>query len=176
MVYSFSMNQAGSLYQNDKVATDQVGNTEVIGPTTENNTISDISFQQSLQDPTYIIGAVIPQSNSSNSIWPSPSSQSYFDNEKTMVMLERFIRNELFHRLKFISSPEMIAFSWESKSLCQIVCNKFQVNKIEQTRFWSVYSKFISQKLNKKRSEISNIMRKAFKGKISFFNIQAIVY
>ena len=52
--------------------------------------------------------------------------------------------------LVFISNPEMIAFSWEADSICQIVCEKFKVSKFEQTQFWSIYSNCISQKLNKK--------------------------
>ena len=84
-------------------------------------------------------------------------------------MLDKYVCNDIFLRLKFISSPEMIAFFWDADSLCQMVCKDFKVDKIEQTRFWSIYSKCISQKLNKKQAEISNIMHKAFKGTLGGF-------
>jgi len=73
-----------------------------------------------------------------------------------------------FCQLKFISSPEMIEFSWDKNSICQIVCEKFGVSSFEQTFFWSCYKKTVSQKLNKKRAEICNAMRKIFKGMLLF--------
>ena len=100
--------------------------------------------------------------------WPTSSHQSFLDHEKTLHMLDKYVCNEKFPCLKFISLPEMIAFSWEEDSVCQMVCKDFKVDKLEQTRFWSIYSKCISQKLNKKRAEISNLMQKAFKGRLIF--------
>ena len=65
-------------------------------------------------------------------------------------MIEQFVRNKMFQKLKFISDPTMIAFSWEKNSLCQTVCTKFKVARLEQTMFWSYYQNTINQKLNKK--------------------------
>ena len=83
MVYSFNMNQAGSLYQSNKANSYQVGNKEVIVPTAETNTISDVSFQQSLQETSSNAAIVNKETVGSNHNWPSPSSQSFFDHEKT---------------------------------------------------------------------------------------------
>ena len=59
----------------------------------------------------------------------------------------------------------MMIFSWEAQSICQVICTKFNVPENGCVSFWSQYSKAIIQKLNKKRSDVSNAMRKAFKGK-----------
>jgi len=101
----------------------------------------------------------------SYAMWPSTDSRFYLDQNKTVAMLEQYVRNKMFKKLKFISDPTMIAFSWEKASLCQTVCTKFKVARLEQTMFWSYYQNTINQKLNKKRSEVSNAMRKSFKGK-----------
>jgi hypothetical protein len=165
MDFAYDMNKKGSLYQTTTPTAPEVINTKVTTQTNESNTISDLSFQQSLQEGTKIVATNGKNNFNTNQNWSSSASNSFFDHEKTLVMVEQFVRMEIFHRLKFISSPEMIAFSWSPQSLCQIVCKKFQVDRMEQTRFWSIYSKLISQKLNKKRSEISNIMHKSFKSK-----------
>ena len=82
--------------------------------------------------------------------------------------MEQYVKNDLFYRLKFISSPEMMLFSWQAQSICQVVCNKFNVPRNEHVRFWSMYSKTLIQKLNKKRSDVSNAMKRAFQGKCTF--------
>ena len=48
---------------------------------------------------------------------------------------------------------------------------KFKVTKFEQTQFWAVYNEHISQKLNKKWSEVSNAMQKVFQGKLNVFKV-----
>lgn len=165
MEFSYDMNNKGSLYQTHILSNTGIINTKNNAQTNETNTISNIFFQQSLSNNTSANNGKSNYLISQN--WISIASNSFFDHKKTMVMVEQFVHMEIFYWLKFISSLEMIAFSWSPQSLCQIVCQKFQVDKMEQTRFWLLYSKLISQKLNKKRSEISNIMLKSFRSKLS---------
>ena len=98
------------------------------------------------------------------SLWPTLDSCFYLDQTKTVTMIEQYVKTDLFHKLKFISSPNMLAFSWDKKSICQLICEKFKVARMEQTIFWSYYQNSINQKLNKKRAEVLNAMRRAFKG------------
>ena len=86
----------------------------------------------------------------SYAMWPSTDSCIYLDQNKTVAMIEQYVRNKMFKKLKFISDPTMIAFSWEKNSLCQMVCTKFKVARLEQTMFWLYYQNTINQKLNKK--------------------------
>lgn len=74
-------------------------------------------------------------------IWINSASHIYYDKEKTIVLLEDFTRKQLFPLLKFVSAPEMVAFSWEPCSLCQMVCKHFHVNEVEQIGFWAQYYK-----------------------------------
>ena len=118
----------------------------------ENNTVSDLSTLQSQYN--------------SNNYWPSLQEKVMIDNEATLNMIEQYVKNDLFHRLKFISSPEMVMYSKDSRSLCQVACNKFNVDKQDQIRFWAMYSKYIPKFLNKKRSDVSNGVKKQFQCKI----------
>ena len=97
--------------------------------------------------------------------WPVYQNKVFLDHERTLILLDKYVKNEMFHQLKFILHPEMMIFSWEVQSICQVICTKFNVPKNGCVSFWSQYSKAIIQKLNKKRLDVSNAMRKAFKGK-----------
>ena len=97
--------------------------------------------------------------------WSVYQNKVFLDHERTLILIDKYVKNEMFHQLKFISHPEMMIFSWEPQSICQVICTKFNVPKNGRVSFWSQYSKPIIQKLNKKRSDVSNAMRKAFKGK-----------
>ena len=155
---SIEMKKVGSLYTNHKEVEAKVSNQVVVIPSNASNTVSDISLQQSLQNQSKPTSTPVQQNQPSSIHWTSTTSQQFMDHEKTLVLMEAFVRKHIFHRLKFISSPEMVAFSWNEYSLCQMVCKHFHVTKIEQIQFWAWFSKCINQKLNKKRSEISNIM------------------
>ena len=140
--FSYEVNQKGSLYQGLPTNNPKSSRNEVIVNTNEITTISYVSLQPSVQ---------VLSNSSLGYGWPTSSHQSFLDHEKTLHMLDKYVCNDTFLRLKFISSPEMIAFSWDADSVCQMVCKDLKVDKIEQTRFWSIYSKCISPKLNKKK-------------------------
>jgi len=138
------------LYQDKYANNGQTTNKEVIIPSNETNTISDVSFQQSLQQSSISSTGHFQQNKPFNQVWPTTSHQAFMDHENTLKLLDKYVQDDIFPCLKFISLPEMIVFSWEKDSICQTVCEKINVEKMEQTRFWSLYSKYISQRLNKK--------------------------
>ena len=96
--------------------------------------------------------------------WTSHLEMVTLANDATINMLERYVKNTLFYRMKFISSPEMIMFSKDSRSLCQVVCSLFNAAGTYQMSFWSTYSKFIPRFLNKKHADVCNGLTKAVLG------------
>jgi len=117
----------------------------------ECNTVSDLSTLQSqFHGETF---------------WPSLQEKVMAANDAAVNILECYVKNNLFHSLKFISSPEMIMFSKDSRSLCQVVCALFNVPKGQQMSFWSMNSKYIPKFLNKKRADVCNGLKKQFQGK-----------
>ena len=62
----------------------------------------------------------------------------------------------------------MMLHSQNLRSLCQLFCNKFNVQKSYQGTFWGIYSKTIVKAMNKKRLDVTNAMKQEFKGKFDF--------
>ena len=88
------------------------------------------------------------------------------EKEATISQIKRYIKNNLFHRLKFILAPEMMDFLRDPRSLIQVACSHFNVPKDYQHQFWAQYGKqWFSKFLNKKRADVSNAMKNSFRGK-----------
>ena len=127
----------------------------------ESNTIS------LLTDPTLVQStdnSVAPTSSNGNTTWTNIQENTYMEKEATINDIDQFVKSHIFHKLKFISAPEMMDFSKNSQSIAQVVCSKFDVPKLYQTRFWSQYKKYATKFLNKKRADVSNALRNSFKG------------
>ena len=116
------------------------------------NTISDITSMQS-------------QVNSRGHKWTSLVEKVTLANDATINMLERYVKNTLFYKVKFISSPQMLMFNKDTNSICQVVCSLFNATGTYQMHFWSTHSKYLPRFLNKKRADVSNGMKKQFQGK-----------
>ena len=69
------------------------------------------------------------------SIWTSLLGKVILANDAAINMLEHYVKNTLFYRLKFISSPEMIMFNKDSRSLCHVVCSLFNAAGTYQMSF-----------------------------------------
>jgi hypothetical protein len=122
-------------------------------PTPQSLAVSENTFLPNLiQSPT-------------THIWSTDDSKRHMEYETMKTMVENYVKTELFHVLAFVSSPSLMQFSSAPKSLCQVVCKKFNLHQhTHQETFWMRYSYLIAKKLNQKRSDISNVMKKAFKG------------
>jgi len=101
-------------------------------------------------------------------------SGTNFDHEKTLRLLDDYVKNVIFHKVVFILSPELVSYSIAPWSLCQIVCDYLNIPSTEQARFWTFYSKFIVRNVNWKRADVSNAMKKSYLGKC--INFILIVY
>ena len=73
--------------------------------------------------------------------WSVYQNKLFLDHERALNLLDKYVKNEMFHQLNFISCPEMMIFSWEAQSICQVVCTKSNVPKNGRVSFWLQYSK-----------------------------------
>ena len=105
----------------------------------------------------------------SEHLWHTKNSKKWLEYEKIRATLENYVKTDLYHNLKFISSPMLIQYSTHSKSLCQVVCKHMNVHPIGQETFWLTYSGVLENKLNQKRSDVSNLTKKTFKGMKNMF-------
>ena len=101
--------------------------------------------------------------------WASVQCETFFNHEKTVRLLDQYVKTELFHMIVFISSPALIAFSRDAQSLCQVVCNYLNIAEKVHECIWMIYARLVEQKLNHKRSDVSNAMKAMFKGKQHVF-------
>ena len=125
------------------------------------------SPQNTVQNPMLIPTSYMSMVNVSQN-WASAQPENIFNHERTMMMLDHLVKTEVFHKIVFILSPTMIEFSSDTLSLCQYVCNNLGIPKRDQKQFWSNYSKHVEKKLNQKRADVSNAMKKTFKGNKNF--------
>lgn len=160
-------NKITTAKQNPSLVTSQESETKQ----TESNTVSNLSTQQS--NATTNVGAgtsstaVFPGSlahHKNPESWPSLQERAFLEREATVGQIERYIKNNLFHKLKFVSCPTMMLFSRDSHSLCQVACTYFNVPKNYHHQFWAHFGKYFNKFLNKKRADVSNSMQNSFKG------------
>ena len=98
--------------------------------------------------------------------WTAMQPDTIFNHNRTIRILDQYVKNDLFHMIVFISSPALTAFSRNAQLLCQVVCNYLNISPNEHECFWMLYAKFVEQKLNQKRSDVSNAIKTTFKGKL----------
>ena len=127
--------------------------------------MSDLTSNHSNQEAKEHVVTLKSNASINHQEWSAYQNKVFLDHERTLILIDQYVKNDMFHQLKFILRPEMMIFSWEAKSICQIICTKFNVPKNGSINFWSTYSKHIIQKLNKKRFDVSIAMKKSFKGK-----------
>ena len=136
--------------------------------------LSSLSHQSGLQNEMHLPSVDRSATNVSHN-WSSLQPDLFFNKERTTRNLDQFVKTYLFHMIVFISSPALVSFSRDAQSLCQIVCNELNIPLNDQEQFWMIYAKTVEQKLNKKRSDVSNAMKKTFKGMFSFVVFHSIV-
>ncbi|HEY9298456.1 MAG TPA: hypothetical protein VIQ31_19285, partial [Phormidium sp.] len=128
--------------------------------------VSSLSSPQSrVQNPMLIPTSYMSMVNVSQN-WASAQPENIFNHERTMIMLDQLVKTDLFHKIVFISAPKLIEFSSDTFSLCQYVCNHLGIPSNDQRQFWRNYAKHVEKKLNQKRADVSNAMKKTFKGTI----------
>jgi hypothetical protein len=108
---------------------------------------------------------LLTTTNDVSQAWTTMQPSTIYDHEQTLRLLEGHVKSVIFHRIVFISSPAVIAYTKDPFSLCQIMCNYLNIPSAEQDRFWMIYSKAVERALNQKRLDVSNALKKSFLGK-----------
>lgn len=136
--------------------------------------MSSLSSPQSVVQSTNVIAKVNSVVTDASESWALQQPTMHFNHEQTLSALDTYVKKTMFHKISFISSPSVMAFKTE-ESVCKVICDYFNVPTNERERFWMIYAKFVERKLNQKRSNVSNGMKKSFLGMykcsyLSFFN------
>jgi hypothetical protein len=91
---------------------------------------------------------LLTTTNDVSQAWTTMQPSTIYDHEQTLRLLEGHVKSVIFHRIVFISSPAVIAYTKDPFSLCQIMCNYLNIPSAEQDRFWMIYSKAVERALN----------------------------
>ena len=164
---SFELFQTGSslVQSNTQNAIAEVTtNTLDVTPNTTMS-MSSLSTPPSLVINTMQLPSIYRTIPDVSNSWSSTQADNLFSHKRTMRLLDSFVKTDIFHKIVFISNPSLIAFSTKAQSLCQFVCHHLSVPNNHQERFWSLYNKYVEKKLNQKRADVSNAIKKNFMGK-----------
>jgi hypothetical protein len=160
---NISPNEIKSVSKNMGVATKPNSYEGKEIPASDMTQVSELATPQSLVVSENTFFQDLTQSPPTQS-WSTDERKRHMEYDRMKAMVKGYVKTELFHVLKFVSSPSLIQFSSAPKSLCQVVCKKFNVSPHNQESFWNNYGNLIEKTLNRKRSDVSNLMKKAFKG------------
>ncbi len=124
------------------------------------------NFQVALTDV-----AVTPHSGTDLSTMTSDANAAWHKCERASKNacelqqdLRSFVRNALFPSCKMITNKNQLNFKWEKESLCQFVCDGMNVLHEHKVQWWETNKDTVSVTLNRRRSDVSAQIKKAFMG------------
>ena len=83
-----------------------------------------------------------------------------------MNNIREAVKERIFPHHKFITDLDVLKYSEEPESICQlIVTNNIAIKKEEHKEYWSIYSKYVKTILALKRNNTVNQLRRRFCGK-----------
>jgi hypothetical protein len=75
------------------------------------------------------------------------------------------LKDEIFRRLKFITSDTMLEFLRSHKNLCGYVCTKMRVPDYQWGEYWELVRQATKKMIEQQRSNATSAIKKGFKGK-----------
>ena len=76
------------------------------------------------------------------------------------------LKDDMFHKLKFITSGEMVEFSREHALLCGYVCTKMRVADYQWGKYWDLVKHSAKQMIEQQRTNATSAIKKGFRGKL----------
>ena len=97
------------------------------------------------------------------------------DVDKTKREVDRYTKNGLFKKLKFVTERAQMEYDTNTNSICQIVCGKVNVSRDDSFKFWKMYGRSVESILNKKRADVNSSIKRSFIGECIFHTIVFVV-
>jgi hypothetical protein len=79
------------------------------------------------------------------------------------MQIQEYVRYSLFSKWKFFTSKQQLAFDARPRSICFKIMSDLHVDPSNRTVWWEENKLKIVMKLNRKRSDVTTQIRKAFK-------------
>jgi hypothetical protein len=77
------------------------------------------------------------------------------------------VRNNLFPRWKFFTDRRQVVFNDKEGGIVLKICNDLNVSVKGRSTWWELNKDTIVRTLNKKRGDVTSLLRKKFQGKKS---------
>ena len=82
---------------------------------------------------------------------------------KKMITLH--LKDDMFRKLKFITSDEKLDFSRQPNSICSYVCTKMRVSNYQWGDYWNMVKKTTKKMIESQRTNATSAIKKGFRGK-----------
>jgi hypothetical protein len=77
------------------------------------------------------------------------------------------LKDDIFRKLKFVTSHSMMEFSMDPNSLCQYICKEMHITGTQQGAFWTAVKDTVKRMIEKQRTNATSGCKKAFQGKFN---------
>jgi len=92
-----------------------------------------------------------------------------FDETSVTMMYKKMmtlhLKEDMFRKLKFITSDAMLEFSTEENSLCGYVCSEMLVAKYQWGEYWQLVKKTTKKMIENQRTNATTAVKKGYRGK-----------
>ena len=87
--------------------------------------------------------------------------------ESYKKMMTLHLKDEMFRKLKFITSDDMLDFSREGHSICSYVCTNMRVSNYQWSDYWNMVKKTTKKMIENQRTNATSAVKKGFRCKLT---------
>ena len=80
-------------------------------------------------------------------------------------MMTLHLKDEMFRKLKFITSDDKLDFSRNEYSICSYVCTNMRVSNYQWSDYWSMVKKTTKKMIENQRTNATSAIKKGFRSK-----------
>ena len=80
-------------------------------------------------------------------------------------MMSLHLKDEMFRKLKFITSDAMLQYSTQETTLCGYVCTKMRVPDFQWAEYWDLVRQTTKKMIEQQRTNATSAIKKGFRGK-----------
>jgi hypothetical protein len=80
-------------------------------------------------------------------------------------MMTLHLKNEMFRKLKFITSDDKLDFSRQDNSICSYLCTNMRVSNNRWSDWWTMMKKTTKKMIESQRTNATLAIKKGFRSK-----------
>ena len=84
-------------------------------------------------------------------------------------MMTLHLKDEMFRKLKFITSDDKLDFSRNDNSICGYVCKNMRVSNYQWSDYWNMVKKTTKKMIESQRTNATSAIKKGFRSKSELY-------